>query len=704
MSISSSEENNNESQQKTPEKENERFYPKVKIGNDVFIYRTLYLIANDSLFKNKKKKQIEFFLKCQIKEKSLLHLPKPREKDIIIENIRELIELILSICILANSSSYKISIFTSSFNNIENNSQLLKYPGQVLYAKMNELKFNANNEENKILQTNDSKKFENFRKVDYFMDKTKTSKELPSINLKQVFPDKKFGITILDYNNFNKNKNKTNYRNFSYLNINNNIFNKNQNESNYNNNFYFQDKTNRSSEKESKFNFIKNPYINSQYKKFGKNRLNDFITKPFISTKFLRRSNSDLKGNSTNTYRFSPTKIRFFWKKMNRTNSQQMLRSNNTLKNTMMSNDSINTKNTNFKTGTRNKFLKKSEIFEPHRVTYFSRENKTFIENSNKDFDKLNSLFFINKKYTKENVLINIAKRSQKQIQNIKLIQNFLIRPSIMIRSTNMFYSEKYKKFEVLKDIFFQFKKELKELSNNLDEYILDENLEKLYLEVDDSFKKIGINLLYCLKEYFLYVFLDNHLKKNYPEIRENNILYNQETTPEKIKEIINSLMDFLNKLKGENKFDLVEYVRRLKSLNQCHLTSDFFQIFIFCPDCFDLTKREITKKILLVLEIDCVKNRVTLDNFINYYHIFRFGHLVKLEQKIMFINKLLHLMEAKGDLLQDKIASDIEYLFKIDKRTKQVLLGKIYDTKLNFHQIVKVNEIFYSIVTYFKE
>ena len=182
MSISSSEENNNESQQKTPEKENERFYPKVKIGNDVFIYRTLYLIANDSLFKNKKKKQIEFFLKCQIKEKSLLHLPKPREKDIIIENIRELIELILSICILANSSSYKISIFTSSFNNIENNSQLLKYPGQVLYAKMNELKFNANNEENKILQTNDSKKFENFRKVDYFMDKTKTSKELPSIN------------------------------------------------------------------------------------------------------------------------------------------------------------------------------------------------------------------------------------------------------------------------------------------------------------------------------------------------------------------------------------------------------------------------------------------------------------------------------------------------------------------------------------------
>ena len=126
MNISSSEENNDESQQKTPENDNEKFHPKVKIGKDVFIYRTLYLIAKDSLFKNKNKKQIDFFLKTQIKEKSLLHLPKPREKDVIIENIRELIELVLSLCILTNSSNYKISVFTSSFSNIENNSQLLK--------------------------------------------------------------------------------------------------------------------------------------------------------------------------------------------------------------------------------------------------------------------------------------------------------------------------------------------------------------------------------------------------------------------------------------------------------------------------------------------------------------------------------------------------------------------------------------------------
>ena len=700
MKISSSEENNNESEQKTPEKENEKFHPKVKIGKDVFIYRTLYLIAKDSLFKDINRKQIDFFLKTQIKEKSLLHLPKPREKDIIIENIRELIELVLSLCVLTNSSNYKISVFTSSFSNIENNSQLLKYTGQVLYAKMNEFKINANNEENKILQTNASTKMDNF------LNKIKTRNEFPSINFKQVLPNKKFGLTVLDQNNFNTNKNKTNYTNYKYININNNIFNKKSNESSYNNDIYIKDSSSRSSlDKDNKYNFIQNHYLNSLYKKFDKTKLDYFTTNPFISTNFMKKSYSELNINPTNTHRFPPKKLKYFMKTMNRTNSQQMIRSNNSLKNTMMASDSIYTKNTNFRTrNTRNKLLNKTKKFEPQRFTYFSKENKTFIENSNKDFDKLNSLFFINKKYTKENTLLDLAKRNKKQIHNIKLIQNFLIRPSIITPSTNIFYSEKLEKFSVLKDIFFEFKAELRELSKHLDEYILDEDLEKLILEVDDSFKQIGINVLYGLKEYFLYVFFDNFLKKNYPEINETNILYNPDTTPEKIKEIINSLMNFLEKMKGENKYDLVDYVRKLKSLDSCVLTSDFFQIFIFCPDYFNLTKREVTKKFLLVLEVDCIKNRLTIDNFFNYYHIFRYGHLVKLEQKVMFINKLLHLMEAKGDLLQDKITSDIEYLFKIDKRTKQVLLGKVYDVKLNFHQNLKVHEIFDSIINYFNE
>lgn len=118
---------------------NGKLNPIVKIGKEIFILRTLYLIAKKDLFKNIYQKSINFYLKYQFKEKSLLFLPKPQDSDIIIEDIKELIELTLSLCLLTNSSNYKISIYTSNFSNIENNSQLLKYKGQILYAKLNEI-------------------------------------------------------------------------------------------------------------------------------------------------------------------------------------------------------------------------------------------------------------------------------------------------------------------------------------------------------------------------------------------------------------------------------------------------------------------------------------------------------------------------------------------------------------------------------------
>ena len=129
--------------------------PKVKIGKDIYIYRILYLITKEDTFKDKSKKSINFYLKNQSKEKSLYYLPKPQESDIIIEEIKELIELTLSLCILTNTSNYyKISIFTSNFVNIENNSQLLKYQGTILYAKLNEFK-KEDIEEKKISNLNE---------------------------------------------------------------------------------------------------------------------------------------------------------------------------------------------------------------------------------------------------------------------------------------------------------------------------------------------------------------------------------------------------------------------------------------------------------------------------------------------------------------------------------------------------------------------
>ena len=162
---SSNEKNNNDTKEKPHEKNNSKFNTKAKIGKEVYLYRTLYLIANKNLYKDKNKKQIGFFLKTEIREKSLLNLPKPRETDILIENIRELIDLILSFCILTNSSNYKISVFNSSFGNLENNAKLLRYTGHVLYAKINELKNNSYEVENNIFKTNTTEKLDNFRRI-----------------------------------------------------------------------------------------------------------------------------------------------------------------------------------------------------------------------------------------------------------------------------------------------------------------------------------------------------------------------------------------------------------------------------------------------------------------------------------------------------------------------------------------------------------
>ena len=267
----------------------------------------------------------------------------------------------------------------------------------------------------------------------------------------------------------------------------------------------------------------------------------------------------------------------------------------------------------------------------------------------------------------------------------------------------NNFYDPKQNRFNSIKNIFNEFKSELKNLSYNLNDYINNKEIKIYTNDLDSNFKQMGIDLIYCFKEYCLYSYFDKYIKEKYPSILEN-LLYGSNITVRQLTEILNSLITHINKLKNEERFNLADYVRSLKSIKNFKLSSDFFEMFVLCPNYFELTKREVTKKIALVLEIDCVTNNVTIENFINYSYIFKFGHLVKLDKKLLFINKLLHMIEGKGDPLQEKIFSDIQYLFKIDNRTKQVLLGRTYDIKMNFHITLKINQIFNCIVDYFTD
>ena len=739
----------------------EKHEPKVKIGKDIFIYRTLYLITNEELFKDKSKKSINFYLKSNIKEKSLLYLPKPQDSDIIIEEIKELIELALSLCILTNSANYKISIFTSSFGNIENNSQLLKYQGKIIYAKLNEFKKDDNEEKNnsKIMEYNEQIKKDNIRKS-YLRKKSNTVKEFPSIKLKQIFPYKKFGITVLNNKNKNNENNSINienslnlekdinnnednnyiHKNNSYINIFNNNYNMIPHLPNlvnynniYNNNSNIYDD---SSYREKMFNshslnfndklkptqniHFYNTNENNQFNNFSKIKSLVKKVEPnlFYTNNQLGRSNSNknFNFNSTNN---NPKK--YFWRTLHKSNSFHFY-DNNLPSNIYYNKNGTDINETNYtyininnnidiNTNTnigllkrrkgRNKIVYKTKYFSPFRFSYFSKGDNSY-NNNFTNYKKIKNLFT-----KKSNTSLIDNEKKNKEIianeQNVKLIQNFLLRPSIITLTKNNFFDPKISRFNSVKNIFYEFKNELKNISYKLNNYVADKEIEIYLNEIDTIFKSMGIDLIYCLKEYCLYSYFDKYIKDNYPSIIEN-FLYDTNITATQISEVLNSLIIHIHKFKHEDRFNLVDYVRSLKTLKNCKLSSDFFEIFVLCPNYFELTKREVTKKISMVLEIDCVTNNVTVENFINYYYIFRYGHLVKLEKKLLFINKLLHMIEGKGGPLQEKIFSDIQYLFRIDNRTKQMLLGRAYEIKINFHTTLKVNQIFNSIVDYFTE
>ena len=73
-------------------------------------------------------------------------------------------------------------------------------------------------------------------------------------------------------------------------------------------------------------------------------------------------------------------------------------------------------------------------------------------------------------------------------------------------------------------------------------------------------------------------------------------------------------------------------------------------------------------------MEIDSVNNNVTIENFINYYCIFRESKKADTHKKLIFIIKLLRIIEGNNGSGKKILQSDIQVLFKIDNRTKQKL------------------------------
>ena len=75
---------------------------------------------------------------------------------------------------------------------------------------------------------------------------------------------------------------------------------------------------------------------------------------------------------------------------------------------------------------------------------------------------------------------------------------------------------------------------------------------------------------------------------------------------------------------------------------------------------------------------------------------------------KMNFLIKFLNIIqggytEGQNRALVQKINDDIQYLFRIDNRTKQKIMGKPYELKMDYHMVGKINEIFNSLINFFE-
>jgi len=143
--------------------------PIIRIGNNFYIFRILYILSRGNLNNGSKDNKATFYLKTKMSIKKNMNYTKPSEKDVIVESYKSLIVFIANFCQIKDMNNYKIVIFNTFLQTIDGNDQLMNYKDKIIYAKI---------KENKI---------ENLKKVD-FEENTNYYKTIKKLNNKRLSP------------------------------------------------------------------------------------------------------------------------------------------------------------------------------------------------------------------------------------------------------------------------------------------------------------------------------------------------------------------------------------------------------------------------------------------------------------------------------------------------------------------------------------
>ena len=143
--------------------------PIIRIGNNFYIFRILYILSRGNLNNGSKDNKATFYLKTKMSIKKNMNYTKPSEKDVIVESYKSLIVFIANFCQIKDMNNYKIVIFNTFLQTIDGNDQLMNYKDKIIYAKIKE---NVN---------------ENIKKVD-FEENTNFYKTIKKLNNKRLSP------------------------------------------------------------------------------------------------------------------------------------------------------------------------------------------------------------------------------------------------------------------------------------------------------------------------------------------------------------------------------------------------------------------------------------------------------------------------------------------------------------------------------------
>ena len=508
----------------------------IKIENDFYIHRKLYILAKSHILKIPNKNQISFYLKTKKISKKDISYAKPLIEDIIIKNYRELITLVINFLEMKDINHYKIMIFNDSLNFIEGNEQLMNYKNKILYAKINE---NIKKEE--------TEKNNNFRIIDNTSNKIALSYNNKDNNIKKLFsaikptflkfrPKKN---NINNHHHFNKN-----FRNFLLDKTSINSQEKNINNT-FNQKFFFNKKLKKISLKyhqNNSFQF-KNSENESKIKSFNdsQNSQSKIFPSKIYSKININRHNNDIKFNEIiTTVRLNKSRSDFEkYGNIKEKLRQQVLDGekifgNKNYKNEGMqcSNEdlSFNKTKSHLYTNIFNNIIKKHS----YSALFCKNKNKSFYQEKNNSFTNsyLGEINKIKKNYT--SLYNRFFKKNPLEFKHLKTIFKYLKYPKLKDENDyneNDFVNKNEMDVSLymnkIKGLYDECIYEIRVIINNINYYFPD--ISHFYQQINLLLKEkcASININECLKHFIFYCYLESSIKEqnytNYHLIFKDN-------------------------------------------------------------------------------------------------------------------------------------------------------------------------------------